>query len=130
MAWKTFGNDRGDRCDENRQIFVQNEAILAIFRPFEVFDLGFDLGFAFGFALVWLGLAWFRLGLAWFRLGFALVSPSFALVSLGVALVIFVVSWAQHPRRQLGSALISRRSNSSSRMAIAFSSPCLCIRLF
>ena len=36
MAWKTSGNDRGDRCDENRQIFVQNGAILAIFRPFEV----------------------------------------------------------------------------------------------
>ena len=51
MAWKTFGNDRGDRCDENRQIFVQNGAILAIFRPFEFFDLGFDLGFDFGFDL-------------------------------------------------------------------------------
>ena len=32
-----FGNDSFHRCDRFRQIFVQIGAILAIFRPFELF---------------------------------------------------------------------------------------------
>ena len=34
---KNFENDRSHRCDRFCQIFVQIGAILAIFRPFEIF---------------------------------------------------------------------------------------------
>ena len=37
VARKTFRNDRARRCDEFWLIFVEIGAILAIFRPFEVF---------------------------------------------------------------------------------------------
>ena len=37
MARKNFGNDRSRRRARFRQIFIQIRAILAIFRPFEVF---------------------------------------------------------------------------------------------
>ena len=37
MARKKFGNDRSRRRARFRQIFIQIRAILAIFRPFEVF---------------------------------------------------------------------------------------------
>ena len=37
MAQKTFSNESLSRCDRFRQIFVQIGAILAIFRPFELF---------------------------------------------------------------------------------------------
>ena len=36
-AQKKFENDSFHRCDRFRQIFVQIGAILAIFRPFELF---------------------------------------------------------------------------------------------
>ena len=38
---ENLGNDRFHRCDSICQIFVQIGAILAIFRPFEVFGLNF-----------------------------------------------------------------------------------------
>ena len=37
MAWKVFSNESLSRCDDFWLIVVQIGAILAIFRPFEIF---------------------------------------------------------------------------------------------